>query len=239
MENQKEIKGQLVVSAEDLALVEQNTLNPKQMQLLLKKTPDKYVRERPAKGGGKWKYVSGGYVKKVLNIMFGWDWDFEIMEQMILHDEAIVKGKLTVRTNGKQVVKTQFGNKDVVYKKEKDEAGNRVPLSIGNDLKAAATDALKKCASELGIASDVYNAQEFQSVEITISQDESINKLRAMSKRENAELTDEEKEWKQQINNITTEDEMTLYLESATAVRLGNMAHAEMIMIKKNELKLA
>jgi len=83
-----------------------------------------------------------------------------------MNDEAIVKGRLTCRTNGKTIVKMQFGNKDVIYKKELDKAGNRVPLSIGNDLKAAATDCLKKCAAEIGIAADIYNAEEFR--EITV-----------------------------------------------------------------------
>lgn len=93
--------------------------------------------------------------------MFGWDWSFEIMEQMILHGEAIVKGKLTINSNGKQIVKTQFGNKDIICRK-----GTDTPLSIGNDLKAAATDCLKKCAAELGIAADIYNPQEFTEVQV-------------------------------------------------------------------------
>ena len=39
-------------------------------------------------------------------------------------------------------------------------------MSIGNDLKAAATDALKKCAAELGVAADIYNKQDFQAVKV-------------------------------------------------------------------------
>ena len=35
---------------------------------------------------------------------------------------------------------------------------------MGNDLKAATTDALKKCASELGIASDIYAPNEFKAI---------------------------------------------------------------------------
>jgi hypothetical protein len=156
----------LIVSEKDLNLSEKGMLNHKQLQHLLKVTPPKYVRERPAKGGGKWKYVSGGYVKKVLNLMFGWDWDFEIMEQLVLHGEAIVKGRLTCRIDGRTIVKMQFGNKDIMYKRETDANNERVPLSIGNDLKAAATDALKKCAAEIGIAADIYNPEEFREIEV-------------------------------------------------------------------------
>lgn len=152
-------KDVLVVSKADLSMVESNALSLQQLSFLVKRTPEKYIRKRPAKGGGEWTYVTAGYVKKCLNLMFGWDWDFEVVENIILHGEAIVKGRLTVRTNGKTIIKTQFGNKDIVCRK-----GTEIPLSIGNDLKSAASDALKKCASELGIAADVYNAAEFREV---------------------------------------------------------------------------
>lgn len=156
----------LIVSEKDLSLSKNGVLNKEQLQHLLKVTPEKYIRERPAKGGGKWKYVSGGYVKKVLNLMFGWDWDFEIMEQLVLHGEAIVKGRLTCRIDGRTIVKMQFGNKDIMYKRETDANNERIPLSIGNDLKAAATDALKKCAAEIGIAADIYNPEEFREIQV-------------------------------------------------------------------------
>ena len=101
-----------LISEAELALITSPAFNAAQMQFLHKVTPSKYIRERPAKGGGNWKYLSGGYVKKTLNLMFGFDWDFEILEQLILHGECIVKGKLTVRTNGHTIVKTQFGKKN-------------------------------------------------------------------------------------------------------------------------------
>lgn len=159
-----------LIDPSDLSLVENNSLNPAQLRLILKHTPPQYVKQRPAKGGGKWDYVTGGYVKKCLNLMFGWNWDFEIIYHEILHEEAIVKGKLTCRSNGVQIVKTQFGNKDIMYRKQSPEDQQkgipRVPLSIGNDLKAAATDCLKKCASEIGIAADIYNKDDFREVAV-------------------------------------------------------------------------
>jgi hypothetical protein len=137
-------------------------MNEYQLQQILKKTPAKFIKERPAKGGGKWRYVTGGYITKCLNLMFGWDWDFEILDEKVLIEagEVVVKGKLTVRSNGKTIVKTQYGNKDIVFKKDVVSK----PLSIGNDLKSAATDALKKCAASLGIAQDVYAPEEFKEV---------------------------------------------------------------------------
>ena len=164
-----------LVSEAEMSLIQYNVLNAGQLQLLHKETPAKYVRERPAKGGGKWKYISGGYVKKTLNLMFGFNWDFEIIEQLVMHGECIVKGRLTVRTNGVTIIKNQFGNKDIIYRKLQDGETERVPLSIGNDLKSAATDALKKCASELGIGADIYNKEEFESFQI-VSEEEEENK---------------------------------------------------------------
>jgi recombination DNA repair RAD52 pathway protein len=165
-----------LIKPEQLSLTD-SALNAKQLELILKRTPEKYVRNRPAKGGGQWKYVSGGYVKKCLNLLFGFDWSFEILEQMIMHKEAIVKGKLTINSNGKTIVKMQFGNKDIMYRKGTDE-----PLSIGNDLKSAATDALKKCAAEIGIAADIYNAEEFREVQVdTETELDKINRLYALN----------------------------------------------------------
>jgi len=117
--------------------------------------------------------------------MFGWDWDFEILDEKILHGEVVVKGKLTCRSNGKTIVKMQYGNKDIVYKTEKvfnddgtpkmiqkygknvqETKPTDIPLSIGNDLKAASTDCLKKCAAEIGIAADIYNKEDFNEVRV-------------------------------------------------------------------------
>lgn len=177
-----------LVKEKDLSMVENNSLNGQQLKHLLKATPKQYVKQRPAKGGGTWNYVSGGYVRKVLNLMFGWDWDFEILDERIEIEakEVIVKGKLTCRTNGHTIVKMQYGNKDIAFRAEDvlDESGKpvyytdkygnekrkrrptNVPLSIGNDMKAAATDALKKCAAEIGIAADIYNAEDFTPVAV-------------------------------------------------------------------------
>lgn len=166
-----------LVKAEDLSLVENNSLNESQLSHILKKTPAKYVKQRPAKGGGTWEYVTGGYVKKCLNLMFGWDWDFEIVDEKILIDakEIVVKGRLTCRTNGRTIVKMQFGNKDIIFRK-----GTEIPLSVGNDLKAAATDCLKKCAAEIGIAADIYNKEDFREVLIDNTEKYNIDKLKEL-----------------------------------------------------------
>lgn len=185
MEKKNEIA---TISKDELSKVKDNLLNTEQLNFLFAKTPDKHIYERPAKGGGKWKYVTGVRVKKVLNLMFGWNWDF-IIDKFEINMEAkqvIVLGKLVVRTGGQEIIKTQFGRADIKFKTEtrKDEKGNIIkelnqfnemkpkkfptnnPLDLGNDLKASATDSLKKCASEFGIASDVYAPNEFKEIHI-------------------------------------------------------------------------
>lgn len=163
----------IVVSDEDMAMVDNNMLNANQLAFLFRKTPKAHISTRPAKGGGNWNYVTGTYVKKVLNLIFGWSWSFEVVEHKFdLHiKQAYVLGKLTVNSNGQEIKKMQFGRVDIKFKtvwnpetKKKDPTD--VPLDLGNDLKAATTDALKKCAAELGIASDVYAPNEFKEIHI-------------------------------------------------------------------------
>ena len=164
-----------LIDPDDLSLVEDNSLNAYQLKMLLKKTPPQYVHKRPAKGGGEWEYVTGGYVKKVLNIMFGFDWSFEIVDQMIIHGEVVVKGKLTCHSNGRTIVKMQYGNKDIICKR-----GTSDPLSIGNDMKAAATDALKKCAAEIGIAADIYNKLDFREVNVDTREPATLEEIKQL-----------------------------------------------------------
>jgi hypothetical protein len=195
-ENSEESQDLALIVPEDLSLVENNALNGHQLKLLLKHTPKQYVKTRPAKGGGTWEYVTGGYVRKVLNLLFGWNWSFEILGETVYPKEVVVKGRLTCTSNGVTVTKTQYGNKDIAFLTEmhKDDAGKiimnqwgkpeRYPtdqyLSIGNDLKAAATDCLKKCAAELGVAADIYNKDDFKEILVDVSPDPELDDLRAL-----------------------------------------------------------
>jgi len=73
-------------------------------------------------------------------------WNFEVIKYEVQDGEAIVLGKLTA--DG--VVKMTFGGSNLTVDRE----GSIV--SIADDLKAAASDALKKCASLLGVALELY-----------------------------------------------------------------------------------
>lgn len=135
-------------------------LSSEQILFIMQRTPDEHIYKRPGKGGQTWDYVTGTYVEKVLNYVFGWDWDFIVKEVKEGHGQIAVLGELVVRTiDGKTITKNQWGRIDVKYKK-----GTTDPLDYGNDLKGASTDSLKKCASLLGIASDVYGKEEFKEI---------------------------------------------------------------------------
>ena len=129
-----------------------------QINQLMGKTPAKFLYTRPGKGGQKFTYVTGNFIIKALNFIFGWNWDFEVMAHGKEGEQVWVQGKLTVKSpKGETITKTQFGRADIKFKKD-----SKVMLDFGNDLKGAATDSMKKCASMLGIASDVYGKAEFK-----------------------------------------------------------------------------
>lgn len=135
-------------------------MSEKQIMHMLQKTPGQHVHQREGRGGMKFDYVTGVYVKKVLNYVFGWNWNFEIVSEEVHGDQIVVRGRLTVMgPNDQKVIKEQYGGAEI--KRLKD---SRKPMDIGNDFKSAATDALKKCASELGFASDVYGKNEFKDI---------------------------------------------------------------------------
>lgn len=126
-------------------------LNQAQLAFINQKTPQQFIKRRPGPGGMTLNYVEVGYVINILNQAFGFDWDFRIFDQQIGKKQVWVRGELTVRLKDHSVTKGQFGGADIKTNRISGE-----PISIADDLKAAASDSLKKCASMLGIAGDVY-----------------------------------------------------------------------------------
>lgn len=172
----------------------ESLLNSNQVQKIFNSTPKNFQYERAAKGGGTWTYVKSSYVRKVLDSVFGFNWDFEIettlseaFEVAKLTNTCVVKGTITARVkkdgNYVEVRKTQFGRAEVKWKMQ-GSAPNRIkvidefskaplPLDFGNDMKAATSDCLKKCASMFGIAADIYEKEEFVEIHLSDSDDHS------------------------------------------------------------------
>ncbi len=125
-------------------------LSRAQFNFITQKTPREFVKSRPGPGGIRLDYVEVGYVINILHQAFGWDWDFRILDQQVGNKQVWVRGELSVRLRGREIIKGQFGGSDIKLNK------SGAAVSIADDLKAAASDCLKKCASLLGVASDVY-----------------------------------------------------------------------------------
>ncbi len=107
------------------------------------------VTFRDLRGGVELEYVTGEQVTTRLNDELGFlNWSFRI----VIHgvhaeaDEAWVLGELTVTLDGRTVTRQQFGSQKI-----KRSRASGTPMDIGFDLKGAATDALKKCASLVGV----------------------------------------------------------------------------------------
>lgn len=143
----------------------------RQLQAIVAPTPAHIIKKRPGKGGGEWDYIPGWWFKKKLNFVFGFGYDFEILGERVDGDFITVKGQLTVKDpkSGQTLaVKNDYGGAEVKYHKNKPHTPVNY-LDISNDFKAAATDALKRCAVQLGFAMDVYGKAEAHEVGQIIS----------------------------------------------------------------------
>jgi len=105
------------------------------------------IKQRHGMNGDVLDYIEGCAVIQRLNECFDAEWIFEIQEHRVFDDEVVVLGKLTAQG----VAKSQFG-KSRITRAKKDNA----VISLGDDLKAAATDCLKKCATLFGVALHLY-----------------------------------------------------------------------------------
>jgi recombination DNA repair RAD52 pathway protein len=141
-----------------MKMVDNMPFTSDQMNVLFSKTPDEYIRTREGRGNTTLDYVSGHYVMNVLNYVFAFGWDFEIIStEREENDELTTLGKLSVLgKDGRVISKTQYGGSSI----KKDKKGQII--SISDDKKASATDALKKCASLFGVAWDVYGQEDFR-----------------------------------------------------------------------------
>ena len=115
--------------------------------------PPEQVRQRQGNFGNILDYVEAHAVIQRLNDALNSDWSFEITEHHVMKEinEVLVLGRLS--TNG--ISKCQFGSSSITRSKQGGEI-----ISLADDLKAAATDSLKKCASMLGVGLHLYGAKQ-------------------------------------------------------------------------------
>lgn len=108
--------------------------------------PDQ-IKHRKGNFGNTLAYLEGHTVIQRLNSALDAAWSFEVVTHEVLQDEVLVLGRLVV--DG--IVKTQFGCSTITRSKSTGEL-----VSLGDDLKAATTDALKKAATLLGVGNYLY-----------------------------------------------------------------------------------
>lgn len=111
--------------------------------------PFDYIPTRSIGGGESAPYLTGEQVTTRLNSVLGiLGWSFDVKEHGVNMeaDEYWVLGQLRATIDGQPVVREQFGSQKV---KRARQSGT--PLDIGFDLKGATTDALKKCATLIGV----------------------------------------------------------------------------------------
>jgi ribosome-binding protein aMBF1 (putative translation factor) len=104
------------------------------------------IKRRQGHHGKEVAYVDVAAVITRLNEAFEHEWTFEITSHEIQENEVIVVGRLTAGG----ITKMHFGGSSITLDRE-----GRI-VSMADDLKAAASDALKKCASLLGVALEMY-----------------------------------------------------------------------------------
>ena len=114
------------------------------------RTPLDMIDTREGAGGREFHYIRHQYVTETLNRMCGYDWNFEIVRERVDEDHITVLGRLTLHVRGHEITKEQYGSSDL-----KRVNSDNKPVSVGNDFKGAASDALKKCASLLGLGIDL------------------------------------------------------------------------------------
>ncbi len=111
-------------------------------------TPDQ-IKQRKGNFGRDLTYLEGHAVIQRLNDALEADWSFEILHHELFQDEVLVKARLTTGT----VSKTHFGSSAITRNKKTGDL-----ISLGDDLKAATTDALKKAATLLGVGNYLYSS---------------------------------------------------------------------------------
>ena len=107
------------------------------------------IKQRKGNFGDIIDYVETHAVIQRLNDAFDGQWSFEVLTQENDGSQVIVLGKLSAEG----VSKSQFGCSGITTNSKTGEA-----ISLGDDYKAAASDALKKCASLFGVGLHLYGA---------------------------------------------------------------------------------
>lgn len=120
------------------------------------------VKQRTTPLGYTVDYIETSTVIIRMNEAFQGEWSFKILDHKLLEDVVVVLGELTA--DG--ITKQQFGTCELSHESE-----DGVLFSLGDGMKAAASDALKKCATLFGLGLQLYSVTPNTSPEGTTQTD--------------------------------------------------------------------
>lgn len=108
------------------------------------------IKQRAGNFGQTLDYLEGHTVIQRLNDAFDGQWSFSVKSHEILESEVVVLGELVAEG----VTKMQFGSSSITRAKNSGEI-----ISLADDLKAASTDSVKKCATMFGVGLHLYSGK--------------------------------------------------------------------------------
>lgn len=106
------------------------------------------IKTRQGGQGMTFDYIGTEHAIQLLNEAFDYAWDSKVVEHQILSDGTLAVALVEIKVwddSGSPIIKQQFGSCNI----------NR-GVDVGAALKGAASDGLKKCASQLGVALELY-----------------------------------------------------------------------------------
>lgn len=152
---------------------------------LTDKFPEKFLKRRILNEGTKdekiVEYIGGDKVVERLNDVVGvTNWSFTISDRIIDVDigHIAILGRLVVVRDGIETVREQWGSSVI------ETYSNGRVVSLGDNIKAATTDALKKCATLIGVGLYLYDSEsmKFPDVNCVVpggrEKDDKVNELR-------------------------------------------------------------
>ena len=145
----------------------ENAIRDKHKEISFTDTPKYYVKEKQG-----FDYVDEGYMRHVLNQNYP-VWNWEIIKYELLGSEWIaVQGRLTIYDNGICRKYDSISSHRIQKKRDSDEF-----VDIGNDMKAANSDAFKVAVNRLcNVSDDVYR-KRIESAELSEKQVKFIKDL--------------------------------------------------------------
>ena len=152
---------------------------------LTEKFQEKYLKRRILNEGTRdekvIEYIGGDRVVERLNDVLGVSgWSFTITDRIVDIDigHIAVLGRLEAVVDGRPTIKEQWGSSIV------ETYSNGRVVCLGDNIKAATTDALKKCATLIGVGLYLYDSEsmKFPDVNCVVpggkEKDDKINELR-------------------------------------------------------------